>query len=157
MKVITLQNGSSLNEKQFIKYFESKVLYTIRKFNLLKEVRNKLKFPLHVKELFSLEKIEKIKISKECLDDISVQIFSSLMKSSGTKNLKDLLPITSKVIRPFYLMSRQEMIIYSKLKKLEYKDHEKSKLSDFLDELEKNQKNIKNSIVSSLLKIENLI
>lgn len=216
-KVITLQNGSNLNEKQFIKYFESKVLYTIRKFRLFHSLKGKCNINFSIQELFSQEKIGDIKISRECLDDISVLILQAMIEQSGKKKLKELLPLTyrpKKLIRPFYLMSREEMILYSKLKHLRYNDGlpetqqrakittnniktefyklnnnlqikqsakflknkknencqrtkkltndmhlniQTSQISLFLDELEKKQRNVKNSIVSSLLKIENLV
>ena len=35
MVVYTLSNGQKLNEKRFVRYFEKKVLYAIRKFNLI--------------------------------------------------------------------------------------------------------------------------
>ena len=35
MVVYTLSNGQKLGEKKFIRYFEKKVLYAIRKFNLI--------------------------------------------------------------------------------------------------------------------------
>lgn len=163
MEVITLQNGSRLNERQFIKYFEKKVFYTIRKFNLFEKLRGKCN-KLDVKELFSRSRVGNTNISKECLDDISVSIIKEMMKKQGKKELKKLLPQYSNVIRPFYLMSKEEMNLYARLKKIKIPENHQGKnsinhlpLLSFLNELEKNQKNVKNSIVSSLLKIENLI
>lgn len=189
-QVITLQNGSRLNKQQFVRYFESKVLYTIRKFDLLKGIKQRPQ----INELLKIKKIGAHIISKECLDDISILILENMMKTNGTKDLKNFLPLIyqskKKIIRPFYLMSKEEMVLYSKIKKLKYKldsinstslqniktksinkkkDNNlkikqstkekstlRSELSSFLNELEKQQKNIKNSVVSSLLKIENL-
>ena len=77
-------------------------------------------------------------------------------------------------------MSREEMNLYSKLKmrgklhnshrdmfnssksqtkkqNLTHTTKISSEISLFLDDLEKNQRNVKNSIVSSLLKIEKMI
>ncbi len=175
-QVITLQNGSKLNEQQFIKYFEKKVFYTIRKFRLFEDIKQRPK----VQELFLLTKLGKITIFHECLDDISVLVLKAMMKTNGKKELKKLLPHVSKIIRPFYLMSKEEMILYSKLKKIRYKlnndfqvcssgfhlqqspktsinNIQDAELSSFLNELEKQQRNVKNSIVNSLLKLENLI
>ncbi len=190
-KVITLQNGSRLNEKQFINYFEKKVFYTIRKFNLFEGIEQRPQ----VHELFTLKKINNAVLSQECLDEISLQILQAMMKNKGKQKLASLLPKHKNVIRPFYLMSKEEMILYMKIKlrgklskeyrdcftkfqKLEDKKHnnpvnnmhlkqsakENLKLSPnnlhliaFLNELEKQQRNVKNSIVSSLLKMENLI
>jgi hypothetical protein len=168
-KVITLQNGSNLNEKQFIKYFESKVFYTLRKFQLFNDLKS-----VCVKDLVVVNKIGKVIISKECLDDLSVSILEVMM-SEKPDELKKLLPKYKGIIRPFYLMSREEMTLYSKIRKLKYvynlnksqvsstsrkKNNSniliQTELSSFLDSLEKQQKNVKNSIVSSLLKIENL-
>ena len=221
-KVITLQNGSSLNEPQFVKYFEKKVLYTIRKFDLFKDIKQRPQ----VHELFKLKKIGTYIISLECLDDISLQVLRLIMRPKAKQRLSQLLPLTStsgkKIIRPFYLMSKQEMILYMKITKIKIRcklndsqfclnsphfkqslktsrktkltsldkcnnsfcssnSHKKDKnvsdvsknnvpaqtkdsqlytslltseLSSFLDELEKQQKNVKNSIVSSLLKLQ---
>ena len=230
-QVITLQNGSSLNEQQFVKYFEKKVLYTIRKFDLFKDIKQRPQ----VHELFKLKKIGTYIISLECLDDISLQVLRLMMRPKAKQRLSQLLPLTStsgkKIIRPFYLMSKQEMLLYMKITKIKIrcklndsqfclnspqnlKDKKQSacakktevfwhaenlpifkhgklkrtnqlnlkltsdlhlkrsakenlkltststltsELSSFLDELEKQQKNVKNSIVSSLLKIQPFI
>jgi len=161
-QVITLQNGSSLNEKQFVKYFEKKVLYTIRKFRLFENIKQRPQ----VQDLFRLNKINTCILSKECLDDMAIQILQAMMRTNGKKELKQLLPKYNSIIRPFYLISREEMLLYSRIKRIGYKDSLsidnkklklRSELNSFLDELEKQQRNVKNSIVSSLLKIENLI
>ena len=126
---------------------------------------------LSIKELFLFNKIGNIQISHECLDDISVLILQAMMKNKGKQRISLLLPRYKNIIRPFYLMSREEMLLYSKIKKVKFmnnlpqitKKHkitnniQISELNSFLDELWKNQKNIKNSIVNSLLKIENLL
>jgi len=53
MNVITLQNGKSLNESQFISYFEKKVLYTIRKYKLLDQIDLQIKFSLGIASLLT--------------------------------------------------------------------------------------------------------
>jgi len=148
MKIITLQNGKSLNEQQFINYFEKKVLYTIRKFSLFQNSQKP-----SIKDLFKIKKFKSLIISKECLDDISVKIIESLMKKQGTNKLESLLPKSKNIIRPFYLISKKEIELYAKLKRIKIKKESNSKIQSWLNSLEQKHPEIKNSIVSSLLRI----
>jgi uncharacterized protein (TIGR00269 family) len=46
--VYTLSNGKKLNKNQFLRYFEKKILYTIRKFNLIEKRKKNKKHKIAV-------------------------------------------------------------------------------------------------------------
>ncbi len=156
--VITLQNGKKLNANQFISYFEKKVFYTIRKYNLLKN--EKRRFNFNVQELLIKNKIGNTRISHESLDDISLQVFEAFMiKGNIKKKIKELLPIRHKnkqiIIRPFYFMTKKEIKIYAKLKNIALKKEKRETvLSLWLNDFEKRHLEVKNAIVNSILRIE---
>jgi tRNA(Ile)-lysidine synthase TilS/MesJ len=171
-----LQNNKHLNDQEFIYYFEHKVLYTIRKYNLLDK---KQKQEISIKDLLEKDKIGNIIISHDCLDDISLKVLEVFMKKNAKKELKTLLPSINdrnkKVIRPFYFVSRKEIELYIKLKKInkyhiknnrenktlqrKYNDIDNSSklLISWLDSLEQKHPEVKNAIVNSLLRIEKFL
>jgi hypothetical protein len=155
--IITLQNGKKLNKNQFISYFEKKVFYTIRKYNLF---QNEKKNIPDIKDLLIKNKIGSISVSHESLDDISIQVLKLFMgKRDIKKKIKALLPLTHKdkkvIVRPFYFMTKNEIKIYAKLKNIKLeKDKKGTIISSWLDEFEKKHLEVKNAIVNSLLKIE---
>ncbi|MEM2784725.1 MAG: hypothetical protein QXE93_01055 [Candidatus Pacearchaeota archaeon] len=156
-KVITLQNGSCLNAKQFIHYFERKVFYALRKYKLLQSKK------LEIRELFKLKKINDATISHECLDDIAYKALEAFTKKNAKKELKKLLPLSfeknKKVVRPFYFVSRKELELYKKLKKIKVRTRKerKRKIELWLDSMEKKHPEIKNAIVNFLIKLSSLI
>ncbi|UCD21268.1 MAG: hypothetical protein JSW08_01860 [archaeon] len=167
MKVFTLQNGKRLNEKEFCSYFEKKVFSTIRKHKLIGrkdkiKVQNKILLFILTKfcNLYNIQKpslkpktFTKLSISDN-LDTGSEFVLSSLMKNNFSFN--KIKPRSGKIIKPFFFCSEKEIQLYSKLKRIPYKSEKKSDISKWLDELEKRQKGIKNSIISSLIKIQKI-
>ncbi|MCX6742534.1 MAG: hypothetical protein NTX24_05195 [Candidatus Pacearchaeota archaeon] len=176
--IITLQNGKKLNKHQFIDYFERKVLYTIRKYDLLKSLKDlrdeRVVLP-KVEKLLTLSKIKNVFISQECMDDIAYSFLLIFMEKESDKSLnkkiKDLLPKynyeNKEIIRPFYLIKKEEMLIYARIKGIKLKDKgqkNKNKKTDqmikkidiWISDLEKKHLEIKNAIVNSLLRIEKL-
>lgn len=167
--VITLQNGKKLNETQFLRYFEKKVLYTIRKYDLLKSLKEKNKAFLlpKVENLLTIKKIKNVLTSRDSVDDIANDFLLLFMKKNSEKKLKEemkkLLPKYKKekkeIIRPFYLMKKEEILIYAKIKRVKMKNEKKKnvlskKVDLWISDLEKKHLEIKNAIVNSLLKIE---
>ena len=114
-------------------------------------------------ELLKIKKFNQYLISHARLDDISVKIIESLMNKKGTKNLPELLPRYQNIIRPFYLISKKEIELYKKLKKIKITNRAmkqtaqikktNKEINSWLNSLEQKHPEIKNSIVSSLLKI----
>jgi hypothetical protein len=178
--IYTLQNSKKLNEVQFLRYFESKVLYTIRKYNLLdKKERQEIK----IEELFKKNKVGSLTISLDCLDDIALNVLMIFMaKKNVNTELKKFLPKYKNIVRPFYLVSKKEMEIYAKLKKIKQeicvkkglnnkrtsknKNYDMTDISNisknsllslWLDEFEQEHPEVKNAIVSSLLKIDEVL
>lgn len=171
MKTIyVLQNGKKLDQRKFIDYFEKKVLYTIRKYKLLDGIKNNYNSnarDVKVQDFFVLKKIDNVFISQESVDEIAIQVLKTFMKKGDIKrNLNKLGPAViinnQKIIRPFYLMKKEEMKIYACIKKikLDIKNKKENpatrKIEMWLSDLEKKHLEIKNAVVNSLLKIEKL-
>ena len=171
--IITLQNGKKLNKYQFIDYFERKVLYTIRKYDLLKSLKcfgNERVILPKVEKLLILSKIKNVFISQECMDDIAYSFLLTFMKKESDKSLnkkiKGLLPKynyqNKETIRPFYLIKKEEILIYAYIKKIKLKknktkkDLTEKKMNLWISDLERKHLEIKNAIVNSLLKIEEI-
>jgi hypothetical protein len=172
--IITLQNGKKLNERQFINYFERKILYTIRKYDLFVSLKNsKTKKGVFtcptclpkIEELLTVKKIGNISISRECTDDIALQVLEAFMEKGNIKKELNKLKLVTilnkkKIIRPFYLMKKEEILIYAKTKGIVIKGDKtkksltEKKIDSWVSELEKTHLEIKNAIVNSLLKIE---
>lgn len=171
-KFYLLSCGKWLDKRGFAKYFERKVLYTIRKYRMLdgKIVIKDKTWKSQVLKYF-INKIPKRIVSKnkitalsDSTDDIAAEVFEIFMKGKHDE-LKKLLPKFKKgnqtFIRPFYLMLDKEIELYAKLKNIkvsEEKKKAKNNINDdikiWLDDYEKKHLELKNSIVSSLLKVE---
>lgn len=166
-------NQRKLCKSCFIRYFQKKFLYTIRKFRMIsqgdiigykdsKDFRGAvLKEML---EMFSkraninIAKLPSKKISKiavlSTLDSESDEIISVLI-TGNLKNIKKISPIDDNIIKPLYLFSDKEVMLYAKLKNMKFKAEKKKydKFRDFIDLLEKKHPEIKRAIVNSYLKI----
>lgn len=162
----------------FIKYFEKKFLYILRKFNmtsrgdviyfkksenfrdialnyLLDNFKDKIMIPI------SKKGYSKIALSSS-IDSISEEIIRILIKRN-TKDLDSLLPVFKKgskkeeIIRPLYLFLDKEITLYCKIKKLKFKSSEtKSKFLEFLNSLEKKHPEVKRAVIQSYLDLYNL-
>ena len=168
-KIYLLSCGKWLDRRGFIRYFERKVLYTLRKYRMLESaivVDNKnpkssvLKYFLNKVSLRNKSK-NKMTALSDSTDDIAVKVFEVFMKGKY-QELKSLTPKFKKgnqtFVRPFYFMLDKEIELYAKLKNIKMK---KIKIDNdvrrWLDDYEQKHLELKNSIVSSLLKIENKI
>jgi len=156
----------------FIKWFEKKFLYTIRKFNMLEKgdivfYENKKDFCSVVlgEVLKIVESKGRIKLTQKkrydkfakssTLDDSAFEILNSFLLKNN-KNLKEILPIYKKNIKPLYLFLDKEILLYAKLKNLKFKKIKKKKdrISEFLNESEKKHPEIKRAIVNGFLKFQ---
>jgi len=101
--------------------------------------------------------VQKGKFTKKAVatnsDDISREYVEAIL-NGNVKNLIKLKPVEGKIIKPLYLFLEKEVKIYADVKNLKLKNKiKKDDISHFIDELEKKHLEIKNSVVSSYLKI----
>lgn len=171
--VYEFTNKRKLCKTCFVGYFEKKVLYTIRKFNLIKhndiigyKKENNFKSVVLENVLNFISEKSDIKIAKlpskkankiavNCsIDSEAEEIVKELIKGNSV-NLKKSLPVKGKIIKPLYLFLDEEILLYAKLKKLEFekKQIKENKFSKFLDESEKKHPEVKRAVVNSLLEI----
>ncbi len=154
----------------YIRWFEKKVFYTIRKFRMLKNCdvvfyKKKNDFRSVVLEnilkivaekgrikLTSGKKFDKLAIPLTT-DLISYKIFNEFVEG----DIENLKKKNKKIITPLCLFLDKEVLLYAKLKKLKFKIHKerKDKISEFIDDLEKKHLEVKRGIVNGFLKLEN--
>jgi len=171
--VYEFTNQRKLTKAEFLRWFQKKVLYTIRKFQMIKSgdiiaYENKGDFRGVVLEdvlkMFSekadikLVKNKSNKSTKRAVssttDTESDKLVHELIKGN-VKNLKELGSVVGKIIKPLYLFLDKEVLLYAKLKKLKYKKkvEKKDKISNFIDDLEQKHPEIKHAIVNSYLEL----
>jgi len=157
----------------FIRYFQKKFLYVVRKFCLIKkgeivgykhggdinEVVLEDLLKLYVDKGFSemvrlpSKKATKIALSDN-LDSESSEIIHSLIEGDTSK-LKNFSPTNGKEIKPLYLFSDKEILLYAKIRNLKFKVKKikKDKITSFVDDLEKKHPEIKRAIINSYLEL----
>ncbi len=168
-------NKRKLCKRCFINYFHKKLLYTIRKFSMVKSgevigykktndfkgivLEEMLNF-LNKKYGFNVVKLpnKKLKVNKIAIDsslDSESNDIVNLIILGNTSNLKKSLPVEKNVIKPLYLFLDEEILLYAKIRNLKFKEHKikKDKINNFLIEFEKNHPEVKRAIVNSLLKL----
>ncbi len=163
----------------YIRWFEKKVLYTIRKFNLLKKgdivgysQKNDFRSVVLEAILKMLAKNGRIEVMKldsslvhkkegglkitklavpSTTDLESYQVVSEILYGD-IENLNRLKPLDKKTIKPLYLFLDKEVELYANLRGLDFKRYkkQKDKVSSFIDELEKSHPEIKRSIINGL-------
>lgn len=164
-------NKRKLCGRCFIRYFEKKILYTIRKFGIIKKrdiigykKDNSLKgivleYILHFLAEKSNIKIVKLpnkrtnKIATDSSLDSEAEKIIQILIKGNISELKKELPTEGNIIKPLYLFLDEEILLYAKLKKLKFvkKKVNTDKISKFLDESEKKHPEVKRAIVNSLL------
>lgn len=170
--VYEFTNKRKLCKKCFIDYFNKKVLYTIRKFGMIRntdiigyEKKNDFKGVVleeilkFAKERIGFElvglkgKANKIAIDSS-IDSEAEDIVKILINGNATELKKDL-PIQGNVIKPLYLFLDAEILLYAKLKNLKFskKKEKKDKIGEFADEFEKKHPEVKRAIVNSVLEL----
>lgn len=177
--VYEFTNKRKLCKTCFIRWFEKKFLYTIRRFEMIKKgetigyfkkndfrsvVLEELlkmftkKSPIKLVKISQKKNtINKIAIS-ETTDTQATEIIKIIIKDNSQKLQKNI-PISKKEIKPLYLFLDKEVLLYAKLKKLKFKKSIKQKkdiISEFINELEKKHPEIKRAIIKSNLKLNKL-
>lgn len=154
--VYTLPNGKALGPGDFCRYFEKKVLYTVRKFGMNQEVKLKKNPSINHEVLnFLYNKFGFIKSNSKttALDESTDDIATLMLESWFINKTLDLSPKNRKIIRPLFLITEQEINIYASLKHLNGKQKKKSSARVMLDNMEKVHPEVKRAIVQSYLQL----
>lgn len=173
--VYEFTNQRKLCKNCFIRYFQKKVFYVIRKFEMIKkndilgyvnkgyfrdvvleEVLEVFSRKAHI-ELIKLPSKKRIikKAISSTIDLSSDYLIHEIIKGN-IKNLKNISPIDKKMIKPLYLFLDEEVLLYAKLKKLKFKkvkEKNQDKISSFIEVMEKKHPEIKHAVINSYLEI----
>jgi tRNA(Ile)-lysidine synthase TilS/MesJ len=172
--VYEFTNKRKLCKNCFLHYVQKKVLYTIRKFKMIKredvvgyEKNNDFKeivLEYVLKSLVSRIGFELVKSSKRAdkiasassIDSEAENIVKTLINGE-IGELKEDLPVIGNRIKPLYLFLDEEILLYAKLKNLKFKKvkEKKDKIKNFEDEFEKKHPEVKRAIVNSILELYN--
>jgi len=171
--VYEFTNKRKLCKKCFIKYFQKKILYTVRRFEMLRkdevigyehkpDFRSVVledilkifgeKWIVELVELPSKKEIDKIAIAST-IDLESGKIVHEIIKGDIRKlNAK---PVDRKVIKPLYLFLDEEVLLYAKLRKLKFKKGKvkEDEIGKFINELEIKHPEVKRAIVNGYLEL----
>jgi len=169
--VYEFTNKRKVCKNCFIIWFQKKVLYTIRKFSMIKKediigykknnsfrsvvLEDVLKFYANkspVKIIRNSRKITKMALSVTS-DVVANEIIETLI-NGNLKSLKEK-PIEGKIIKPLFLFLDKEVLLYAKLRKLKFKkiNSKKNKIENFVNELEEKHLELKHAIVNSYLEL----
>ncbi|MCF7910045.1 hypothetical protein K9L16_00025 [Candidatus Pacearchaeota archaeon] len=177
--VYEFTNKRKVCKNCFLKWFRKKFLYTIRKFSLVEkgdiiaykkdkdfrdvvlgDLLNILSEKGHVQIIEIKNKNSKyFKYSKFAIsdssDEISYRFLQSILFKDILKKKSEFMPKSGKKIRPLYLFLDKEILLYSRLRNLDFKKNIKNKndIVELINFLEKKHKEIKSSVVSSCLKL----
>ena len=165
--VYEFSNGRSVCARCFVNWFGKKFFYTIRKFKMIKRgesVGYESKGDFRGVVLEHMLKIwteragvelhsegDKMAIS-DTSDIEGYEIINALIKGKAKRRG----PVDGRMIKPLYLFRDEEVLLFAKLKGLNFKafvEGKGNKISKFVDELEKKHPEVKHSIISSWLKI----
>jgi tRNA(Ile)-lysidine synthase TilS/MesJ len=173
--VYEFTNKRKLCKKCFIDYFHKKVLYTIRKFGMIRNTdiigykkQNDFRGIVLEEVLeFAKERIgfELIKISGKKTSkivssssiDSEAENIVKILINGNVSELKNYLPIQGNIIKPLYLFLDEEILLYAKLRGLKFRKEKekKNKIKEFTDEFEKKHPEVKRAIVNSVLELYN--
>lgn len=155
----------------FIRYFQKKFLYTIRRFNMIKKDDVVyLKCSKNFKEVVLNDLFDifssrlRIKVIGKKSRQVSKIVDSSTIDSESNEILQDLLkrdfdnlkiaPVEKNRIKPLYLFLDNEILLYAKLKKFKFEIKiKKDKISRFINDLEKKHPEVKRAVVNSCLEL----
>ena len=166
--VYEFTNQRKLCKTCFIKWFQKKVLYSIRKFKMISKgdivgYDNKGRFREVVLEdvlkIFGKKAIvELVKLpNRNRINKIVIASTTDLEADkiihALIKNGKLSSAVEGKIIKPLYLFLDKEVLLYAKLRNLKFKKtkQSKDKISKFIDELEKTHPEVKQAVVGSYL------
>jgi len=165
--VYEFTNKRKICKTCFVRWFEKKFLYTIRRFNLIK--KRDIIYYKKTKNFRDvvLENLLKMYSQKGTIKLVKFPSRKSKFASSSTADIeakkivetiikKNILNLNKKEsIKPLILFLDKEVLLYAKLKNLKFTEEKKKidKISEFIDGLEKKHPEIKPAIVQTILKI----
>jgi len=173
--VYEFTNQRKLCKNCFIDYFQRKVLFTIRKFGLIKRedivgykkgnsfrsvVLEYVLLLISKKYGFNILKLPNKSTNKiavdSTLDSESEEIIETFIEGDISK-LNQILPYDKNFIKPLYLFLDEEVLLYARLKNLKFEDVKKRKnrINNFLDDFEKKHPEVKRAIINSVLELYN--
>lgn len=170
--VFTLINGRKLCRSCFIRYIDDKILFTIRKYKLLRKYEpvyiEKGKYSEILKQFFKknpLYPITKTKSSKtrillsDSTDSIAVSILTNQLINKP--KLSELVPKNKNYVKPLYHLLDKELELYAKLKHIKLNKQKKQdsiteKTRQFLNEMEKKHPEIKYSTLKSIEQVRQI-
>jgi hypothetical protein len=171
--VYEFTNKRKLCKNCFVNYFNKKFLFTLRKFNMIKSgdiigfkedntfkgvvLENMLDF-FSKKSGVSIVKLPNKKAKKIASDssiDFEANEIVKTIIEGNAANLKKDLPKEKNIIKPLYLFSDEEILLYAKIKNLKFKEEnkKKNKIEIFIDNFEKKHPEVKRAVVNSLLEL----
>ncbi|MBU2562463.1 MAG: hypothetical protein KKF68_02260 [Nanoarchaeota archaeon] len=171
--VYEFTNKRKVCARCFVKYFDKKARYIIRKFKMIKPgeiigYENKKDFRgvvlehvlkifaeysgIEIVKLSSKKKVDKVAISSTI--DLEADKIIHCFVEGDVKKLKSFA-VEGRIIKPLYLFLNEEVLLYAKLRKLKFKktSENKDEISRFLGNLEKKHPEVKRAIVNSWLEL----
>lgn len=167
--VYEFTNKRKICGRCFINWFQKKFLYTIRKFEMIRQndiigYENKGDFrgvvleellkilgeksPIEIVKLPTKKKVTK-KALASTKDLESDKIINILIKKDA-KELDKISPVNGRIIKPLYLFLDREVLLYANLKKLKFKKVDEPK-ETIVSLLEEKHPEIRHSIIQSYL------
>ena len=165
--VYEFTNQRKLCKACYVKWFEKKFLYTIRKFKMIgshdvigyaskggfrEAVLEELLKMFARKSMVKLFKLpsKSNKVAETLTTDLQADKIVHVLIQGGGKAGS---AVEGKVINPLYLFLDKEVLLYARLKKLKFKvvKEEKDNISKFIDELEIKHPEVKQAVVRSYL------
>ncbi len=174
--VYEFNNSRKLCSNCYVRWFEKKFLFTIRKFSLFSRgdklfSLNKSDFrSVVLNELLKIFKINNSKLvflskrqsgCKIILSTTADQIvvdFVGCLFNKNVKNFSTQLPSSKNSVRPLCLFLDKEVLLYANLKKFKFSEDKiiKKKLNSFIEDLEKKHPELKSAILQSYFYLESL-
>lgn len=175
--VYEFTNKRKVCARCFIRYFQKKVFYINRKFELIKRgdvvgyknsgnfrdvvLEDVLRFFSERAGVEIIDTIKSKKYNKLAVSDTINVNSDKIIETIFNKNLskiKNINPAEKNTINPLYLFTDEEVLLYAKLRGLKFKvnkKNDKNNLIKFVDALEKKHPELRRAIVSGWLGLEN--
>jgi len=174
--VYEFTNKRKLCKSCFVRWFEKKFLYTIRKFRMVSMgdkigyvysesfrglvLESLLKMYSEKGNVTLIKYTGKQKINKLALFETSDSIAYSIINSVINFRLKikdfdNFSPVNKKVIKPLYLFLDKEVLLYAKLKGLRFvkNNMKEDKIISFVNNLETKHPEVKRAVINSYLEL----
>ena len=175
--VYEFTNKRKVCARCFIHYFQKKVFYINRKFELIKRneivayknsgnfreaaLEDILKFlseraGIQIVNAKKSKKYNKLAIS-DTINVNSDRIIENVFQGDLSK-IKNVNPTEKNIIKPLYLFTDEEVLLYAKIKKLKFKIEKgkKDKINEFVDSLNKKHPELRRAVISGWLDLEGI-